>query len=68
MTVETVWLVLWWLITPMETEREERVAADSRLNGQKYLLQLYLWDCCSNHSDSISWEGKDYLENKPYFL
>lgn len=54
----------------METEREERVAAGSRLNGQEYLLELYLCDCCSNHSDSISWEERycDYLENKPYLL
>lgn len=58
-------------------ERGERVgavvcgvAADSRLNGQRYLLQLCLWDCCSNHSDSISWEEKycHYLENNPAAL
>lgn len=77
MTGKTVWLLRWRLVTQMETEREERVdavlrrvAADGRLNGQKYLLQLYLCDCCSNHSDSISWEEKycDYLGNKPCLL
>lgn len=56
---KTVWVVLWselmlCRVTADSWSRESMRVLIKWESGQKYPLELYLYNCSSNHSDSIS--------------